>query len=791
MSMLFKRIKDWATSITTFRTGDVIPVDGPDGTAKMSKDTLLELTAQNALVGNMAPEFDPTRTSENPYKAGESVVYEGKSYTFNTDHYGAWNAADVYESSLETFIRSLPIGCVDGNAVELTGQNLAIVNYVFEVDGASSLVISPSEIGWATDTVGGQSPVILSVDLIDGLVVTNVYKFFSSSSVDKKMYVKTSAPTKVRIQYRANTGTKVKFYVLDSKTAIGVVGVNNSVSLPLAGKNLSAVNAYVPVCNSDKIVVVPDHAPWATDTVGGSNPVVLQISAYNRNYNESILASYQITNVPKKLSLSLPSDTILLRFFFRANIGETVKFDICDISKIEYEESLLKNLENLSIANNIVHEFVGRGLTWSEFTFGVENVDCVYIRPYQSPWPVDSIGGQSPALMEVYSINSNGLETLLASCPNVAYIPNEVPIKRPSGCSKIKIKIRANNDAVVPFTISTSSLFETYILSREDSDSVYMNSYRRGVRRPQFIMFSDPHGTKYSFNQFANTCNSILCDVDFAICTGDICQDRPMTPGAYSAYNEMIDKISMPLLPVIGNHDVGSSWYVGAFATLSKVIENVMGPAVEKNFIPENAGGYYFKDFQDRQVRVIVLNCYETGGLYDEQSKWTRVEYNSSYPDIEFSHSYALGERVNLPGWTDYSYECNTPLTTPSGAPTEQSHDIPCWGIRRPDVVLYGHDQMQWFADTLLSTPANYSVVVAMHSAFSGNVSIETEDKFCMSAEYSPDWITQNGAIVQPGDAVADIVNAFIRGDNYSETIEYNTIAPTPCLVILAVRTPA
>lgn len=47
MSMLFKRIKDWATSITAFRTGDVIPVDGPSGTAKISKDDLLRETAES------------------------------------------------------------------------------------------------------------------------------------------------------------------------------------------------------------------------------------------------------------------------------------------------------------------------------------------------------------------------------------------------------------------------------------------------------------------------------------------------------------------------------------------------------------------------------------------------------------------------------------------------------------------------------------------------------------------------------------------------------------------------
>lgn len=49
MSMLFKRIKDWATSLTAFRTGDVIPVDGPSGTAKMSKDDLLKETAENVV----------------------------------------------------------------------------------------------------------------------------------------------------------------------------------------------------------------------------------------------------------------------------------------------------------------------------------------------------------------------------------------------------------------------------------------------------------------------------------------------------------------------------------------------------------------------------------------------------------------------------------------------------------------------------------------------------------------------------------------------------------------------
>jgi len=98
---VFGKVKDISTSISQFRNGDVIPVDGPNGPAKMPKDDLLKETAQNALAGNVTPAFDATRTSENPYKAGESVTYEGKIYTFSVDHYGAWSTSDVYRQNIK------------------------------------------------------------------------------------------------------------------------------------------------------------------------------------------------------------------------------------------------------------------------------------------------------------------------------------------------------------------------------------------------------------------------------------------------------------------------------------------------------------------------------------------------------------------------------------------------------------------------------------------------------------------------------------------------------------------
>lgn len=101
--MLFKRIKDWAERITDFRTGDVIPVDGPNGTAKMAKDDLLKEGAQSALAGNVAPAFDPTKANDSDgfaYYINDEVTYNGKLYRFKANHSsGAWVASQVKEIS--------------------------------------------------------------------------------------------------------------------------------------------------------------------------------------------------------------------------------------------------------------------------------------------------------------------------------------------------------------------------------------------------------------------------------------------------------------------------------------------------------------------------------------------------------------------------------------------------------------------------------------------------------------------------------------------------------------------
>lgn len=82
------------TAKTSFASGDKIPVVNGSTATAMSKDTLLELTAQNALAGNVAPAFDPDK--EGGYKKFEKVVYGGIVYKAKNDiaEGTPWSAAD-------------------------------------------------------------------------------------------------------------------------------------------------------------------------------------------------------------------------------------------------------------------------------------------------------------------------------------------------------------------------------------------------------------------------------------------------------------------------------------------------------------------------------------------------------------------------------------------------------------------------------------------------------------------------------------------------------------------------
>lgn len=151
--MANKRIKDLTNTATEadLVAGNYFALDGGEGTKKLDSTTLLTKTAQNALAGNVAQAFDPTRTSENPYKAGESVAYDGKTYTFNVDHYGAWRAGDVVLSDgLEDKISEAVFKSFN---VSVDGTDSQVHKYVFRRIKKDSKIIF-SNVNWNSPSSG-------------------------------------------------------------------------------------------------------------------------------------------------------------------------------------------------------------------------------------------------------------------------------------------------------------------------------------------------------------------------------------------------------------------------------------------------------------------------------------------------------------------------------------------------------------------------------------------------------------------------------------------------------------
>lgn len=111
--------------------------------------------AQNALAGNVAPAFDSSRTSDNPYKAGERVCYNGEIYTFKTNHYGAWSSSDVIQNSEDyAYLNKADSGTHESFVGTLTASNNQIIKRVYRkgttikmsltISGATNLLFNGS-----------------------------------------------------------------------------------------------------------------------------------------------------------------------------------------------------------------------------------------------------------------------------------------------------------------------------------------------------------------------------------------------------------------------------------------------------------------------------------------------------------------------------------------------------------------------------------------------------------------------------------------------------------------------
>lgn len=172
-----------------------------------------------------------------------------------------------------------------------------------------------------------------------------------------------------------------------------------------------------------------------------------------------------------------------------------------------------------------------------------------------------------------------------------------------------------------------------------------------------------------------------------------------------------------PYVYTVGNHDVGfvTSGGLSNEAVFAKFIE----PLVTAQKISTETP-YYYKDFDSYKIRVICLYEYEA---------------------TESGHAGDSGK--------NYLYH-----------------------------RYIGHDQLQWFANALLTMPEKYGAIVLLHqlvwTAEGETPIIDESSAFTAGSGYRPtnSFISGDGAIGNNinGDCIGDIVQAFIDGGTIDET---------------------
>ena len=227
------------------------------------------------------------------------------------------------------------------------------------------------------------------------------------------------------------------------------------------------------------------------------------------------------------------------------------------------------------------------------------------------------------------------------------------------------------------------------------------------------LMGADVHGDAVRMNSMIEYLNAVDA-FDAGIILGDI--------GAWESdatwYTEAISKTDKPFLTVVGNHDAAGNRSLDStsYEYLSDFYDKFIAPNIQYADLtaaehPDDTV-YYYKDFVSYKIRLICINQYD-------------------YPPDKDGDRFVYSRGANC----------------------------------------YSQAQITWLCNTLLSTPSDYGVIMAMHS-FPAPMRVQANDNWVSSTwHYSgPADIMDHS---EDGYIITEIVDAWMNGTSLSKTYGY------------------
>jgi glycerophosphoryl diester phosphodiesterase len=289
------------TAITSFASGDEIAVVNGNTAKKMSKDTLLQLTSQNALAPFSKVVFE----------------FEGAGYTPKT---------------------SLPIPIVQGEPI----------------------VVLPSTTSWGVTSINLSSANKLAIVGVyaDG-TTEDLRNFIRDEEIPRgeiKAYTK-SGMVAAYLFFRADVGESVSFNL-----RIGIIDsvdeVRRATSTFCANDTISCVGFGNTLVSSSKFIVIPGvtyKINVLTPSWDVSNVTASARKFYVRWYDSSgspdthnLVFYTDVASIPNTILVKFPKDAFGGDISIRANSGEEVKFSLSVASESitnEFFENMICNID--------------------------------------------------------------------------------------------------------------------------------------------------------------------------------------------------------------------------------------------------------------------------------------------------------------------------------------------------------------------------------------------------------------------------------------------------------------
>lgn len=219
------------------------------------------------------------------------------------------------------------------------------------------------------------------------------------------------------------------------------------------------------------------------------------------------------------------------------------------------------------------------------------------------------ISGPSSSTLSQAILNGGSFE-IPAKNANICIIFEGSNIVEGINNGTIKIEYYNDTPNVVQKNIACESYTKAVMYKAKTTAA---DSYLHNI--PVFAHISDIHGDMVRMRNCLDYCKYL--DVDAILNSGDTVCNKGSD--GCSTYNSIVSSLQIPTLVCVGNHD---GWYpdYGTQTQNEKLNQDLISPnatafgySLAASGEYDEAPTYYYKDFDSRKIRVIVLNEYESG----------------------------------------------------------------------------------------------------------------------------------------------------------------------------------